>query len=112
MSDYPFERRLGATPQRGGRTEFRVWAPSPDEVALRVNGTEHALEHAGYGIHEATVDAGAGDDYEFVLDGKAAARPLLALAAGRAARAEPRRRPGRLRLDRRRLPHPRTSPTP
>ena len=35
-----------------------------------MNGADHALEHAGYGIHEATVDAGAGDDYEFVLDGK------------------------------------------
>ncbi len=66
---YPFERRLGATPQRNGRTEFRVWAPEPDQVALRVNGSDHALEHAGYGIHEATVDANAGDDYVFVLDG-------------------------------------------
>ena len=68
MSDFPFERRLGAIPHRG-RTEFRVWAPKPDQVALRVNDAEHALEHAGFGIHEATVEAAPGDDYVFVLDG-------------------------------------------
>ena len=42
MTEYPFERRLGATPLRSGRTEFRVWAPNPDEVRLRVGGEEGA----------------------------------------------------------------------
>jgi maltooligosyltrehalose trehalohydrolase len=69
VTEYPFERRLGATPLRNGRTEFRVWAPTPDEVRLRVGGADHPLEHAGYDIYEATLDAGAGADYEFVLDG-------------------------------------------
>ena len=92
MSDYPFERRLGATPQRSGRTEFRVWAPNPGEVALRVNGTDHALEHAGYGIHEATIDAGAGDDYEFVLDGRPLPDPCSRWQPEGSARPEPRRR--------------------
>jgi maltooligosyltrehalose trehalohydrolase len=69
VTQYPFERRLGATPLRNGRTEFRTWAPSPAEVGLRIGGVDVALEHAGYGVYEATVDAGTGDDYEFVLDG-------------------------------------------
>jgi len=69
MEDYPFQRRLGATPLRNGRTEFRVWAPAPEQVRLRVNGAEHPLEHAGLGIYETVVKARAGDDYEFVLDG-------------------------------------------
>ncbi len=68
MTEYPFERRLGAHPLRTGRTEFRVWAPEPERVGLRVNGTDHALEPAGFDIYEATVDASAGDDYTFVLD--------------------------------------------
>src|SRR3954453_20496693 len=69
MDEYPFQRRLGAYPLRNGRTEFRVWAPNPDEIRLRVNGTDHALQAAGFGIFEATVDAGEGDDYVYVLDG-------------------------------------------
>ena len=69
MDEFPFQRRLGAFPLRNGRTEFRVWAPNPDDIVLRVNGEDHALEPAGFGIFEATVDAGEGDDYTYVLDG-------------------------------------------
>src|ERR1700712_4532198 len=69
MDEFPFQRRLGAFPLRTGRTEFRGWAPNPDEILLRVNGADHALEPAGFDIFEATVDAQAGDDYTFVLDG-------------------------------------------
>jgi len=65
MDGYPFQRRLGAFPVRGGRTEVRVWAPRASDV--RVNDT--AMEHAGYGIYEATIAAEAGDDYVFTLDG-------------------------------------------
>jgi maltooligosyltrehalose trehalohydrolase len=66
----PFERRLGAHPLPDGRAEFRVWAPNPDEVTLRVDGSDHAMEDAGYGVYEAVVDAAAGADYGFVLDGE------------------------------------------
>src|ERR1700710_1608223 len=69
MPAYPFERPLGAFPQRNGRTEFRVWAPEPERIALRVGDREHALQDAGYGIHEATVDAAPGEDYAYVVDG-------------------------------------------
>jgi maltooligosyltrehalose trehalohydrolase len=68
-AEFPFQRRLGAFPLRNGRTEFRVWAPNADEIRLRVDGTDHALEAAGFGIFEATVDAGEGDEYTYVLDG-------------------------------------------
>ncbi len=65
----PFERPLGAHPLPDGRAEFRVWALHPDEVRLRVDGQEHAMEDAGFGVYEAVVDAGPGADYAFVLDG-------------------------------------------
>ena len=56
----PFERRLGAFPLGDGHAEFRVWAPLPERIALRVGGVEHALEPVGYGIYEAVVDAEPG----------------------------------------------------
>src|SRR3954465_1499393 len=65
MGGYPFQRRLGAFPVRGGKSEVRVWAPRASDV--RVNDT--AMDHAGYGIYEATIAAEAGDDYVFTLDG-------------------------------------------
>jgi maltooligosyltrehalose trehalohydrolase len=71
----PFERRLGAHPLPDGRVEFRVWAPQPDDVKLRVDGHEHAMEDAGYGVYEAVVEAAPGSDYEFVLDGEALPDP-------------------------------------
>jgi len=65
MDGYPFQRRLGAFPERGGKAEVRVWAPLATDV--RVGDTR--MEPAGYGIYEATIDAEPGDDYEIVLDG-------------------------------------------
>jgi maltooligosyltrehalose trehalohydrolase len=77
MSDepLPFERRLGAFPLGDGHTGFRVWAPLPERVSLRVDGREHALEDVGYGVREAVVEAEPGSDYEFVLDGAALPDP-------------------------------------
>jgi maltooligosyltrehalose trehalohydrolase len=66
---YPFERRLGAFPAGDGRAEFRVWAPSPDGVRLRVGEREHELADAGCGILEATVEAEPGEDYAYVISG-------------------------------------------
>ena len=71
----PFERRLGAHPLPDGRAEFRVWAPRPETVALRVDGREHAMEDAGLGVYEAVVEAAPGADYAFVLDGDALPDP-------------------------------------
>ena len=65
----PFERRLGAHPLGDGRAEFRVWAPIPETVTLRVDGREHAMEDVGLGVREAVVEAAPGTDYVFVLDG-------------------------------------------
>src|SRR5262245_43365788 len=69
MASYPFERRLGAFPLNQGTAEFRVWAPRPGRVTLRVDSREHPLEDAGHGIFEAVVDAAPGADYRYVLDG-------------------------------------------
>jgi maltooligosyltrehalose trehalohydrolase len=51
--------------------EFRVWGPNAERVGVRVRGDDHALEPAGDGVWEAVVEARAGDDYWFVLDGEA-----------------------------------------
>ncbi len=66
----PWEKPLGAHPLGGGRTAFRVWAPHPETVTVRVRGADHPLEDAGLGVFEAVVEAGHGDDYWFVLDGR------------------------------------------
>jgi maltooligosyltrehalose trehalohydrolase len=64
---YPFERPLGAFPRGDGRTDFRVWAPRPEAVRLRVGDAEHELADAGHGIREATVEAAPGADYAYVI---------------------------------------------
>src|SRR5919112_4365460 len=69
MSGFPFQRPLGAVPLRTGRTEFRVWAPGKD-IGVRLRGEDIPLADAGYGVHEATLDAGEGDDYRFLVDGE------------------------------------------
>jgi maltooligosyltrehalose trehalohydrolase len=68
-STYPWERPLGAHPVAPGRTAFRAWAPGAERLALELEGSEHELADAGYGIFEAEVDAGAGSPYRFVIDG-------------------------------------------
>ncbi|MGH2821813.1 MAG: malto-oligosyltrehalose trehalohydrolase, partial [Thermoleophilaceae bacterium] len=73
---YPFQRPLGATARPGGGVEFRVWAPRPRSVSLRLGRTEHTLEPAGYGVWEGVLDAAPGDDYRFVLDGRRHADPM------------------------------------
>ncbi|MGH2761198.1 MAG: malto-oligosyltrehalose trehalohydrolase [Thermoleophilaceae bacterium] len=69
---YPFERPLGATARPEGGVEFRVWAPRPQSVSL----LEQPLHPAGYGVWEGVIDAGPGDDYRLVLDGKRHADPM------------------------------------
>ena len=71
----PWRRALGARPVGDGLAEFRVWAPRPDEVRLRVEDREHGLEHAGHGVYEARVPAAAGARYVYVLDGEAVPDP-------------------------------------
>jgi maltooligosyltrehalose trehalohydrolase len=70
VAKQPFQGALGAVPVDDGRVEFRVWAPRASTVGVRVRGAVHLLEHAGGGVHEARVDAAAGDDYLYVLDGE------------------------------------------
>jgi maltooligosyltrehalose trehalohydrolase len=68
--EYPWERPLGAVPGGEGTVAFRVWAPHPERVAVRVRGADHDLEPEGFGVLSARVEAAAGDDYAFVLDGR------------------------------------------
>src|SRR3954451_1719310 len=57
--EYPWERPLGAVPGGDGTVEFRVWAPHPERVDVRVGGTDHALSPEGHGIRSARVQAKA-----------------------------------------------------
>src|SRR5688500_10642322 len=68
-SSYPFERPLGAFPAGDGVAEFRVWAPRPGDIRLRVGGEDHELTAAGHGILEAMVEAAPGAGYAYVIDG-------------------------------------------
>ena len=63
---------LGAIPVNQSQVEFRVWAPSADNVAVRLAGLDQPLQPVGDGVHEGVVDARTGDDYLFVLDGGSA----------------------------------------
>ena len=67
---YPWERRLGARLLGDGRTEFRVWAPRAETIALALDDGENELSDAGYGIFEVTLEVGDGADYRFLVDGQ------------------------------------------
>jgi maltooligosyltrehalose trehalohydrolase len=50
---------------------FKVWAPKPQSVEVRVNGKSYPLSAEEHGYWSSTVaDAGPGDDYGFLLDGR------------------------------------------
>jgi maltooligosyltrehalose trehalohydrolase len=66
----------GATLLPGGGVRFAVWAPRAQRVDVRVHrdggAADHPLAREADGIFAAAVaDAGAGTDYQFVLDGGA-----------------------------------------
>jgi maltooligosyltrehalose trehalohydrolase len=71
MSEFPWERPLGARPVSDEEVAFRVWAPRAETVALTLpRGEIVALQDAGYGVWEGVAAARPGDDYRFVLDGR------------------------------------------
>jgi len=61
---------LGAVPVNPERVAFRVWAPNATSIAVRTGGRDHELAPEGGGMHAGEVDARAGDDYTYVLDGE------------------------------------------
>src|SRR5579872_4856103 len=82
MSDISRRRPVGAELQPDGSTHFRVWAPEPKTMALRIEATGQArerhvaLEAEGDGYYSALVeDAAAGTRYRFLLDDDALADP-------------------------------------
>ena len=50
--------------------EFSVWATTPHDVALEVDGAVHPMTHAGDGWWRVTVDVPADARYGYVLDGQ------------------------------------------
>jgi maltooligosyltrehalose trehalohydrolase len=75
VSEHPWKRALGARPVDERHAEFRVWAPNARTVGLRLGGQEVTLEDAGDGVYEVVAPARAGDDYLFLLDGRALPDP-------------------------------------
>jgi len=71
MSDpvLSFERPLGARPTSDATTEFRVWAPRAERIALRAGGREHELADAGHGVYEADLPVAGSEDYVYAIDG-------------------------------------------
>ncbi len=76
LTEYPWERRLGARPLDDRRTEFRVWAPrtEPRLILNPSRGSSKAsrpgalpLEHAGNGIYEVVAEAPPGTDYCYLV---------------------------------------------
>jgi maltooligosyltrehalose trehalohydrolase len=74
MSTLPWQRRLGATPLDDERTEFRVWAPRAQTLALRLGRGRRAREveltHASHGIFETVAEAPPGTDYAYRIGGR------------------------------------------
>jgi len=78
LTDYPWERPLGARPLDDGRTEFRVWSPRtepklilnpgrPGNWSSRALSGALPLEHAGYGIYQLDAQAPPGTDYCYLI---------------------------------------------
>jgi maltooligosyltrehalose trehalohydrolase len=72
---HPWERPLGARPLDDARAEFRVWAPHPESVSVRVGGSDHPMERGDDSVYEVVAPARAGDDYLFLVDGHALPDP-------------------------------------
>ncbi|WP_249019342.1 malto-oligosyltrehalose trehalohydrolase [Conexibacter sp. S30A1] len=81
MSEYPWERPLGARPLADGRTEFRVWAPSGEPRLIldpqRRRGSigpprtpPLAMEHVGHGVYELAIEVASGTDYCYLVGGR------------------------------------------
>jgi maltooligosyltrehalose trehalohydrolase len=65
----PWEQPLGAVPLGDGTVRFRVFSLD-HEPRLVVGPTEYAMRDEGHGTWVATVEAAAGDDYAYLLDGR------------------------------------------
>jgi len=81
MSEIRRRYPAGAETQPDGSTHFRVWAPEPRQIALRIEGRggevrDVELEQEDDGYHSVLVEqAPAGTRYRYVLDGDALADP-------------------------------------
>ena len=80
MSEILRRYPAGAEAQPDDSTHFRVWAPEPRQIALRIedgdNTRDVALDQEADGYYSVLVaDAGAGTRYRYVLDGDALADP-------------------------------------
>jgi maltooligosyltrehalose trehalohydrolase len=65
-------RPLGAVPLGDGRIEARVWAPAAASVEIELAGRRHPLDAEEDGFFAGEIPGRDGDDYRFVLDGRAA----------------------------------------
>jgi maltooligosyltrehalose trehalohydrolase len=71
LSEYPWERPLGATPLEDGRTEFRVWSPRAEPKLILGSSRKPSdvvpLDHVGFGIYEVVAEVPPGTDYRYLI---------------------------------------------
>jgi maltooligosyltrehalose trehalohydrolase len=68
LTTLPFEQPLGAVPIGDGLVRFRVFSLEHEPV-LVVGDVEHAMVDEGHGTWVAAVEAAAGADYAYIIDG-------------------------------------------
>ena len=84
MSDrHIYNLPFGARPAPDGMTNFRIWAPSANELRLRVDGKEPVpMQSDETGWFELETSARAGSRYSFILhDGMAVPDPASRMQA-------------------------------
>jgi maltooligosyltrehalose trehalohydrolase len=59
---------FGARPIAPGMTEFRLWAPDAERVAVILKSGAHDMQRDAHGIFSAAVPAGPGDSYRFRIN--------------------------------------------
>ena len=69
------------------QAEFRVWAPRPESLQLRIGGEPVALSDAGYGVFETLATVEPADRLRLCRQRLSGPRSVLALAARGTARA-------------------------
>lgn len=69
MERFHYRLPFGAELEPGGRTRFRLWAPTARTVALVIDGTNRRFELRGeHGWFETTAPVGAGARYRYRID--------------------------------------------
>jgi maltooligosyltrehalose trehalohydrolase len=65
----PWRLKYGATPNRAGGVEFRVWAPNLHTLAVKIGGRTVPMDRDGEDFQVLIADARPGQTYSLIVDG-------------------------------------------